>query len=73
MAEILRREGVRPRYHSIEPEDHAEVIRLYESGLSLVAVGEVFAVNAGTIRAILTQHEVPRRVVGTNRWVVKHR
>lgn len=38
VSEILKREGVRLRYRSIEPEDHPEVIRLYESGLSLVAV-----------------------------------
>jgi len=65
---VLERHGVARRYRILTPQDIDAAVRLYESGLSLVAVGERLGVNASTILNALRTTGVQVRPVGTNQW-----
>jgi len=63
---VIRRAGIELRYRADIGVDAARV--LYESGLSLVKVGEQLGVSSGTILSLLQRAGVPTRHVGTNQW-----
>jgi len=65
---VLERHGVARRYRILTPQDIDAVVRLYESGLSLAAVGARLGVNASTILCALRATGVQMRPVGTNQW-----
>ena len=60
-----KRHGVARRYRILTPQDIDAAVRLYESGLSLVAVGERLGVNVSTILNALRTTGVQVRPVGT--------
>ena len=65
---VLERHGVARRYRILTPEDVEAAVRLYESGLSLVDVGDRLVVNASTVLNALRKTGVQMRPVGTNQW-----
>jgi len=65
---VLERHRVARRYRILKPQDVDAAVGLYESGLSLVAVGERLGVNASTILNALRTTGVQLRPVGTNQW-----
>jgi hypothetical protein len=65
---VLERHGVARRYRILTPQDVDAAVRLYESGLSLVAVGERLGANASTVLNTLRKTGVRMRPVGTNQW-----
>lgn len=64
VSQVLKRAGVKMRRQPPEPEEVAEMARLYESGLSLVKVGDRLGFNATTVRANLRRAGIAMR--GTN-------
>jgi DNA-binding CsgD family transcriptional regulator len=65
VAKHLRAAGLRLRVDGLTPDQAVEACRLYETGLSLAAVGERFGVTANPIAAALQQAGVNRRAI---RW-----
>lgn len=62
MYEHLQRAGVTPaRYAGFQEDEMATARELYESGLSLAAVGERLGADASTIRRYLAEAGVPIR------------
>lgn len=57
----VRRQGVRMRHPKLGLKDVERAAQLYKSGKSLAQVGAVFAVDAETIRRVLTKADVPMR------------
>jgi DNA-directed RNA polymerase specialized sigma24 family protein len=57
----LEQRGVQRRYRRLSVDQVAEAVKLYESGLSLVRVGEVLPVNSGTVWQALKRKGVPLR------------
>src|SRR5690606_19189074 len=58
---VLKRQGVALRRTSPTAEQIDEMVRLYESGLSLARIGEQFAMNASTVLAHLRNTAVTTR------------
>jgi len=58
---VLKRQGVPLRCTSPTSEQIDEMVRLYESGLSLAKVGQRFAMNASTVLAQLRKMGVRTR------------
>jgi hypothetical protein len=58
---LLRDRGAEIRHQSLAPEELAEAIQLYESGLSLARVGEHFGRDASLIHITFKRAGVPRR------------
>ena len=65
---VLRDAGVEVRYRILTDDDIDEARRLYESGLSLAAIGEHFGVAARTVLNVFRKAGVATRRVGTNQW-----
>jgi DNA invertase Pin-like site-specific DNA recombinase len=63
---IIRDAGVELRYRAEVDVDAAR--ELYESGLSLVKVGERLGVSPGTILNLFQRVGIATREVGTNQW-----
>ena len=61
VSEVLKRNGVKLRRTPAPADQIQEMIRLYESGLSLARVGERFGVNASTVLKHLRERGVPTR------------
>jgi DNA-directed RNA polymerase specialized sigma24 family protein len=57
----LEQRGVQRRYRSLSVDQVAEAVKLYESGLSPVGVGEILRVNSGTVWQALKRNGVPLR------------
>jgi len=55
VSEALKRAGVRLRRTGLLPSDIPEAISMYESGLSLAAVGERFNVTGDTVATRLRE------------------
>jgi hypothetical protein len=64
----LRAGGVDVRYRILTDADLDEARALYESGVSLAAVGERFGVAAGTVLNAFGKAGFPTRKIGTNQW-----
>ena len=62
VANALERAGVPRRYRRLTASDIDTAIQLYESGKSLLAVGQHLGVNPSTIRHHLLQSKVQLRV-----------
>lgn len=58
---VLKRQGVPLRCTSPTSEQIDEMVRLYQSGLSLTKVGERFAMNASTVLAQLRKKDIRTR------------
>ena len=58
---IVKRLGLPGRRSTLRPEDVAEAARMYESGESLLNVGEHFGVSASTVRTALLRVGVAMR------------
>ena len=58
---VLKRQGVALRCTAPTSEQIDEMVRLYESGLSLARVGERFAMNASTVLAHLRKKDFQTR------------
>ncbi len=58
---VLKRRGVVLRGATPTAEQVTEMIRLYESGLSLAKVGQRFGVHASTVLAHLRNASIPTR------------
>ena len=66
---IVKRAGAQTRYRVELTDAQVDVAReLYETGHSLVTVGENLGVSSGTILNMLRQAGVQTRAVGTNQW-----
>ncbi len=66
---IIRRAGAELRYRVELTDAEIDVVReLYETGHSLVKVGERLGVSSGTILNVLRAAGVLTRAVGTNQW-----
>jgi len=61
VSNLLKSRGITLRMASMTHEQIAEAIALYESGLSLVRVGEVLGVSAGNVHARLRERGVAIR------------
>ena len=61
VAERLKRAGITMRLQSPSPEMIDEMVRLYESGLSLVKVGERVGYGASTVHNLLRSRGVQAR------------
>jgi DNA-directed RNA polymerase specialized sigma24 family protein len=61
VSELLEQRGVQRRYRSLSVDQVAEAVKLYESGLSLVRVGDVLQANSGTVWQALKRKGVPLR------------
>ena len=58
---VLKRQGVALRLQPAAEEEVEQMITLYQSGLSLAAVGERIGVNASTVLRHLRDNGVPTR------------
>jgi DNA-directed RNA polymerase specialized sigma24 family protein len=61
VSELLEQRDVQRRYRSLSVDQVADAVKLYESGLSLVGVGEILQVNSGTVWQALKRKGVPLR------------
>lgn len=62
---ITKRTGF--KMNKIPDSQHSEIIALYASGKCLREIGQAFGVSITTIRNILLQHDVSRRMRGAGR------
>ena len=65
----LRNAGADVRYLAMTDDDVDDARRMYESGLSLAAVGEHFGVATRTVLNAFRNAGVATRPVGTNQWL----
>lgn len=68
VAAILDRHRIEHRQQVLSRDDIAEAVRLYQSGWSLVRVGNHLHVNASTVLNVLRRIGAEVRPVGTNQW-----
>ena len=61
VAERLKKSGIGIRHQSPSPEVVDEMVRLYESGLSLVRVGKQIGYGASTVHSLLRSRGVQAR------------
>jgi len=59
--EQMRREGVARRHPRLSVDDTERAADLYRAGDSLATIGDVFAVDPGTVRRALMKLGVPMR------------
>ena len=58
---LLQKQGVSPRYRKMDDTTTSRCIELYNSGLSLVAVGQKLGIDQATVRRTLLSRGVERR------------
>jgi hypothetical protein len=57
----LKRAGINVRYNLLTPDQVADAARLYDAGLSLVALGAHFEVDASTVRRAFVRAGIATR------------
>lgn len=65
---VVRAAGAKVRYRVVDNVDVDEARRLYESRLSLVAVGDRLGISARSVLTVLRLGGIRTRPVGTNQW-----